>query len=127
MMKTLFLLLFSVFLTTPTYSEESSPEGMVLIPKGLFQMGSKKSMLELRPHDLFNTDRHTLGPENPAHEVYLDDFYIDIYEVTNGAYAKYVKETIKEAMLSISKSEHHMFSIPLKVNINTGYNWGEAH
>jgi len=38
-----------------------------------------------------------------------------------------VKKTIKEAMISISKSEHHMFSIPLEVNVNSGYNWGEAH
>ena len=40
---------------------------------------------------------------------------------------EYVKKTIKEAMVSISKSEHHMFSIPLEVNINAGYNWGETH
>ena len=40
---------------------------------------------------------------------------------------EYVKKTIKEAMVSISKSEHHMFSIPLEVNINSGHNWGEAH
>ena len=40
---------------------------------------------------------------------------------------KYIKKTIKEAMVSISKSEYHMFSIPLEVNINSGYNWGEAH
>jgi len=40
---------------------------------------------------------------------------------------KYVKKTIKEAMASISKSEHHVFSIPLEVNVNSGYNWGEAH
>ena len=39
----------------------------------------------------------------------------------------YVKKTIKEAMISISNSEYHMFSIPLKVNVNSGYNWGEAH
>ena len=39
----------------------------------------------------------------------------------------YTKKTIKEAMASISKSEHHMFSTPLEVNINSGYNWGEAH
>jgi len=39
----------------------------------------------------------------------------------------YVKKTIKEAMISISSSEYHMFSIPLKVNVNSGYNWGEAH
>jgi len=40
---------------------------------------------------------------------------------------EYIKKTIKEAMVSVSKSEHHMFSIPLEVNVNSGYNWGEAH
>jgi DNA polymerase I len=40
---------------------------------------------------------------------------------------EYIKKTIKEAMISVSKSEHHMFSIPLEVNVNSGYNWGEAH
>ena len=40
---------------------------------------------------------------------------------------EYVKKTIQETMASISKSEHHMFSIPLEVNVNSGNNWGEAH
>ena len=40
---------------------------------------------------------------------------------------EYVKKTVKEAMTSISKSEHHMFSIPLEVNINSGNNWGEVY
>ena len=39
----------------------------------------------------------------------------------------HVKKTIKEVMISISSSEYHMFSIPLEVNVNSGYNWGEAH
>ena len=39
----------------------------------------------------------------------------------------YVEKTIKNAMISVSKSDHHIFSIPLKVNVNSGYNWGEAH
>jgi DNA polymerase I len=39
----------------------------------------------------------------------------------------YIKKTIKDAMLSVSSSEHHMFSIPLEVNVNSGYNWDEAH
>jgi len=39
----------------------------------------------------------------------------------------YIKKTIKEGMISISKSEYHIFSIPLEVNVNSGYNWGEAH
>ncbi len=34
---------------------------------------------------------------------------------------------IKRAMTSVSSSEHHMFSIPLEVSVNSGYNWGEAH
>ncbi len=38
-----------------------------------------------------------------------------------------VKKIIKEAMVSVSTSEHHMFSIPLEVNISSGNNWGEAH
>jgi len=40
---------------------------------------------------------------------------------------EYIKKTIKQAMVSISKSEHHIFSIPLEVNVNSGNNWGEAH
>ena len=40
---------------------------------------------------------------------------------------EYIKKTIKETMISISESEHHMFSIPLEVNVNSGYNWGEAN
>ena len=39
----------------------------------------------------------------------------------------YVKKNIKKAMISVSSSEYHMFSIPIEVNINSGYNWDEAH
>ena len=39
----------------------------------------------------------------------------------------YVKKVIKKTMSSISSSQHHMFSIPLEVSINSGNNWGEAH
>jgi len=39
----------------------------------------------------------------------------------------YVKKIIKEAMISVSESTYHMFSIPLEVNVNSGYNWDEAH
>ncbi len=41
--------------------------------------------------------------------------------------ATYIKKAIKEAMTSISNSEYHMFSIPLEVHVNSGYNWGEIH
>ena len=38
-----------------------------------------------------------------------------------------VKKLIKDEMVSVSSSDHHMFSIPLEVSINSGNNWGEAH
>ena len=38
-----------------------------------------------------------------------------------------MKKIIKDAMVSVSSSDHHMFSIPLEVSINSGINWGEAH
>ncbi len=40
---------------------------------------------------------------------------------------EYIKKIIKEIMVSISSSEHHKFSIPLEVSVNSGLNWGEAH
>ena len=38
-----------------------------------------------------------------------------------------IKKIIKDAMVSVSSSDHHMFSIPLEVSVNSGNNWGEAH
>ncbi|MFQ5483522.1 MAG: formylglycine-generating enzyme family protein [Nitrospinaceae bacterium] len=69
------------------------PQGMALVPAGPFEMGSRRSLLELDPTGLLQADRHHLGPENPAHEIILDAFYIDIYEVTNAQYQAYVRAT----------------------------------
>ena len=38
-----------------------------------------------------------------------------------------IKKIIKEAMISVSSSEFHMFSVPLEVSVNSGVNWGETH
>ncbi len=38
-----------------------------------------------------------------------------------------VEKVVKKTMESISSSEHHMFTIPLDVNINSGNNWDQAH
>ena len=34
---------------------------------------------------------------------------------------------IKETMTSVKNSDLHSFTIPLLIDINTGYNWGELH
>ena len=49
---------------------------MVLIPAGEFQMGSD-----------FKED-----DAKPIHTVYLDAFYMDVYEVTNNQYAKFMSD-----------------------------------
>ncbi|MGE3976700.1 MAG: formylglycine-generating enzyme family protein, partial [Nitrospira sp.] len=48
---------------------------MVLVPAGEFVMGSDKGDED----------------EAPVHRVYLNAFYIDKFEVTNGRFAKYVE------------------------------------
>ena len=40
---------------------------------------------------------------------------------------KKVSKIIKEEMMSVAKSDHHSFSIPLTIDLNTGNNWGELH
>ena len=54
---------------------------MVLIPAGEFEMG-----------DPFNEGTTY---ERPVHTVFLDDFYVDVYEVTNAMYAKFLNEVGK--------------------------------
>ncbi|MFP6597221.1 MAG: formylglycine-generating enzyme family protein [Candidatus Hydrogenedentota bacterium] len=52
-------------------------KGMVLVAAGSFMMGSSDGFAH----------------ESPRHEVTLDAFYMDEYEVTNGEFARFVKET----------------------------------
>ncbi len=40
---------------------------------------------------------------------------------------KKIAPIIKKIMSDVSNSEHHQFSTPLTVDINSGNNWGEAH
>ena len=54
---------------------------MALIPKGLFHMGVPQAA------------RDGGVDERPNHEVFVNDLYMDIYEVTNGRYLQFVTET----------------------------------
>jgi len=58
-----------------TFSEIIMP--MVHVPAGDFEMGSTSKRV-------WNSD------ESPAHTVFLDDFYIDQYEVTNQQFAEFL-------------------------------------
>ena len=57
-------------------TETPTPEGMVLIPAGQFQMGSNDDEAEEN--------------EQPVHTVHVDAFYVDTYEVTNAQFQAFV-------------------------------------
>lgn len=57
--------------------KRKAPTGMVYIPAGEFLMGSSERWSD----------------ESPEHVWYLDDYFIDKYEVTNSVYRKFVQAT----------------------------------
>lgn len=66
-----------LLLGNTVFAKGVSPPGMVLIPKGEFIMG----------HDKEDED------EKPQKKIFLKAFYIDINEVTNAEYQKFVEAT----------------------------------
>ena len=66
---------------------------MILIPAGEFQMGCD--------------DRDAPTNEKPIHTVYLDDFYIDKYPVTNVQYKKFVDANPLWRKDSVSRKYHN--------------------
>ena len=64
---------------------------MVLIPAGEFEMGTAESEIDGLVRDFADrgAQRSWFEDEVPRHTVYLDAFYIDVYEVTNAQYHKF--------------------------------------
>jgi len=78
---------------------------MVLIPAGEFQMGSNDGSSD----------------EKPAHTVYLDDFYMDKYEVTNALYKKFMDATGHKAPFYWNDGEYNALNQPV-----VGVSWNDA-
>jgi formylglycine-generating enzyme required for sulfatase activity len=61
---------------------------MRLVPAGEFTMGSDAddALAECQKYLPDDCQRDWFTDEEPAHQVYLDAFYMDTYEVTNARY-----------------------------------------
>ena len=68
-------------------------EDMVLIPAGDFQMGSNDGDFD----------------EMPVHTVYVDAFYMDVHEVTNAQYKKFVDANSRWGKDRIPSSYHNSY------------------
>ncbi|MEM1259237.1 MAG: SUMF1/EgtB/PvdO family nonheme iron enzyme, partial [Bacteroidota bacterium] len=71
--------LISVLVKKPDSLE--TPNGMVWIPGGIFGQGA------------LSLDSFAMNHEHPQHTVAVDGFFMDITEVTNAEYARFVAET----------------------------------
>ena len=58
--------------------------------------------------------------------VYRSILHELIFEVNKEEVDSY-KKIIKDEMTSVKDSDLHSFSIPLSVDVNVGYNWGDLH
>lgn len=83
------------FKIPPPEPTEEAP--MVLIPAGEFYMGIDRSEIPELVNWAKGYDQSVVASwfedETPRHKVYLDAYYIDVYEVTNEMYAKFLKAT----------------------------------
>jgi len=66
---------------------------LAFVPSGAFLMGAKTSA---RTED---------AEAMPAHEVFVESFYIDVTEVTNGRYARFLKAIAEKGHASCPKDE----------------------
>lgn len=76
-----------------------APEGMVMVPGGVFIMGVDKEFnadtekMSKRQRLKYAVSREAFHDEGPAHNVILDPYYIDRFEVSNKHYGEFMKAT----------------------------------
>jgi formylglycine-generating enzyme required for sulfatase activity len=90
-----------------TTREGCTPGDTVLIPAGEFWMGCDGS----------NPSEHCSADEQPLHTVYLDEYIIDVCEVTNAQYAQCVAAAVCDPPAdSSSSTRDHYYDDPVYAN-----------
>jgi formylglycine-generating enzyme required for sulfatase activity len=65
---------------------------MVLVPAGEFTLGiDERELMEIFALD--GKKNPVFMTEVPSRDIFVEDYYIDVYPVTNARYAKFIEET----------------------------------
>jgi eukaryotic-like serine/threonine-protein kinase len=83
---------------------------MMFIPAGEFKMGSRSN------------DPDAFAHEKPQHDVYLDAYWMDAYEISNGMFAQFVNET-GHVTLAEKQGYSYGYDDNLKWEQNRGFTW----
>lgn len=97
---------------------QNTLEGMILIPEGLFLMGSTKEDIEKLLDIDRNIEAERLQNEMPQREFYLSAYFIDKYPVTNAQYKHFIESGgyTQKALWSEAGWQYILESSPLENN-----------
>jgi formylglycine-generating enzyme required for sulfatase activity len=104
------------------------PEDMVMVPGGSFLMGVDKKVntdtkkMSKRQQLKYAVSREAFHDEGPAHNVDLDTFHIDKYEVSNTHYGEFIKATGHPAPAYWDDHKRNQPNQPV-----SGVNWNDAN
>ncbi len=118
----------SVFLSAGNSFGEPVPEGMVRVPGGSFLMGVDKKTnpntkkMSKAQQLKYRVSKEAFNDEGPAHNVILDSYYIDTYEVSNKQYGDFIKATGHPAPAYWDDHKRNKPQQPV-----SGVNWHDAN
>lgn len=98
-----------------------APSGMVLIPKGPFYIGSSEKDIDWIVETFFAESRDWYLDETPSQALYLNQFFIDKYEVTVGKYQKFLEETRRTKPKHLDNPKYNSPNQPI-----IGVTWQDA-
>ena len=78
---------------------------MVLVPGGEFIMGTSDELMDYYREVFIYRRDERFADERPDHEVYLDAYYIDVYEVTNERYQAFMQATGYEPIAYVNPKD----------------------
>jgi len=122
----IFFLSGAFILTLPgvSFSGDGKPGSsaeMAFIPAGDFYQGSSEEMVDWAVKEFFAESREWYQDETPVRKVYLDDFFIDKYEMTVSRYRNYLKQTGRPAPKYFDDAKFNQDDQPV-----VGVAWQEA-